>query len=106
MLLLSRCVAMKLQCLQLVALSLLLLLPSLSLHRMRDMRATGVAGRMTTVGQMAWLVAQFHGNLAGVRSSVGPRRTLRKVGWGSGMPQTRPAGAVGAGCRSISDLII
>ena len=37
MLLPSRCEAMKLLCLQLGALSLLLLLPFLSLHHMRDM---------------------------------------------------------------------
>ena len=43
---------------------------------------------------------------AGVRGSVAMGRIPRKVGRGSGMPQTRPAGAVGAGCRSILDLII
>jgi len=43
---------------------------------------------------------------AGVRGSVAMGRIPQEVGRGPGMPQTRPAGAVGAGCRSISDLII
>ena len=42
----------------------------------------------------------------GVRSSVAVGRAPRKVRRGAGKPQTRPAGAVGAGCRGISDLVI
>ena len=42
----------------------------------------------------------------GVGSSVATHRTPRKVRWGAGKAQTRPAGAVGVGCRGISDLVI
>eukprot|EP00966_Prymnesium_polylepis_P003714 84769-Prymnesium_polylepis.1 len=44
-------------------------------------------------------------SVSGVRSSVATHRTPRKFRRGAGKAQTRPAGAVGAGCRGISDLV-
>ena len=72
---------------------------SREMTRGRSMPGQRVVVRFIVPEQIVW-------DSVGVRSSVATHRTPRKVRRGAGKPQTRPAGAVGAGCRGISDLVI